>query len=59
MDSSNICDICVSRENIDERDLKFWKHQKNGSPLNPLRIIFLVEPETDTGALKKEFLSNE
>ncbi|XP_056096362.1 uncharacterized protein LOC130075647 [Rhinichthys klamathensis goyatoka] len=40
-----------------ERGLKLWKRQKTGSPVNPLKIIFLGEPGVDTGALRKEFLS--
>ncbi|CAM4708731.1 unnamed protein product [Leuciscus chuanchicus] len=50
-------EICVSRDNMVERGLKLWKRQKMGSPVNPLKIIFLGEPGVDTGALRKEFLS--
>ncbi|XP_073340494.1 G2/M phase-specific E3 ubiquitin-protein ligase-like isoform X1 [Pagrus major] len=50
-------DLCVSQENVVERGLKMWKRQKNGSPVNPLKVTFLGEPGLDTGALRKEFLS--
>jgi len=49
-------EICVLRDNMVERGLKLWKRQKTGSPVNPLKIIFLGEPGVDTGALRKEFL---
>ena len=43
-----------------ERGLKLWNRRKNnGGPLNPLRVSFLGEKGTDTGALAKEFLSSE
>ncbi|XP_073343893.1 G2/M phase-specific E3 ubiquitin-protein ligase-like isoform X2 [Pagrus major] len=57
VDTDKTFDLCVSQENVVERCLKMWKRQKNGSPVNPLKVTFLGEPGLDTGALRKEFLS--
>lgn len=62
-DTDKTFDLCVSRENVMEnvveRGPKMWKRQKNGSPVNPLKVTFLGEPGIDTGALRKEFLSGK
>uniref|UniRef100_A0A1A7XIP7 HECT domain-containing protein n=5 Tax=Iconisemion striatum TaxID=60296 RepID=A0A1A7XIP7_9TELE len=57
IDTSRTFEICVSREAIVERGLRLWKRQKNGGPLNPLKVSFLGEAGVDTGALRVEFLS--
>ncbi|KAM4570208.1 uncharacterized protein PAE49_009412 [Odontesthes bonariensis] len=49
--------ICVSRDNMLERGLKLWQRQKTGGPANKLKITFIGEAGIDTGALRKEFLS--
>ncbi|XP_035994571.1 uncharacterized protein LOC118563586 isoform X2 [Fundulus heteroclitus] len=50
-------DICVSRDSMLERGLKLWQRQKTGGPANKLKITFIEEASIDTGALRKEFLS--
>ncbi|XP_039512622.1 uncharacterized protein LOC120468048 [Pimephales promelas] len=40
-----------------ERGLKLWQRQKTGGPANELKITFIGEAGIDTGALRKEFLS--
>ncbi|MEQ2238926.1 hypothetical protein ILYODFUR_038470, partial [Ilyodon furcidens] len=48
---------CVSRDSVIERGLQLWLRQKNGGPVNPLKVSFLGELGVDTGALRKEFLT--
>lgn len=47
----------MSRDDLIERGLKIWQRQKNGSPVNPLKITFIGEAGVDTGALRLEFLT--
>ncbi|XP_056585881.1 uncharacterized protein LOC130407181 [Triplophysa dalaica] len=49
--------ICVSLDNLLERGLKQWQRQKKGNPANQLKITFIGEAEVDSGALRKEFLT--
>ncbi|XP_076858389.1 uncharacterized protein LOC143512215 isoform X2 [Brachyhypopomus gauderio] len=49
--------ICVSRINLLQRGLTLWQRQKHSSPVNPLKVTFIGEPGVDTGALRKEFLT--
>ncbi|XP_026085218.1 uncharacterized protein LOC113060491 isoform X2 [Carassius auratus] len=49
--------ICVSRDNLLERGLKQWQRQKKGNPANQLKITFIGEAGVDSGALRKEFLT--
>uniref|UniRef100_A0A671VS74 HECT domain-containing protein n=1 Tax=Sparus aurata TaxID=8175 RepID=A0A671VS74_SPAAU len=57
VDTSKTFELCVSRDNMLERGLKLWKHNKKATPLNRLWIKFLGEAVIDTGALRKEFLT--
>lgn len=59
VDTSKTFELCVSRDNMLERGLKLWKHNKKATPLNRLWIKFLGEAVIDTGALRKEFLTSE
>ncbi|XP_072560331.1 uncharacterized protein [Paramormyrops kingsleyae] len=54
--SKEFC-ICVSRMNLLERGLMLWQRQKNSSPVNLLKVTFIGEAGIDTGALRKEFLT--
>ncbi|XP_060760779.1 uncharacterized protein LOC132870874 isoform X2 [Neoarius graeffei] len=49
--------LTVSRSNLVERGLTQWKHQKKASPTSLLKIRFIGEAGLDTGALRKEFLT--
>ncbi|XP_039883481.1 uncharacterized protein LOC120730914 isoform X3 [Simochromis diagramma] len=49
--------ITVSRSNMVERGLAQWKKQKKALPTNQLRVTFIGEAGIDTGALRKEFLT--
>lgn len=55
IDRSREFHLCVSRDDLIERGLKIWQRQKNGSPVNPLKITFIGEAGVDTGALRLEF----
>uniref|UniRef100_A0A087X6G5 HECT domain-containing protein n=1 Tax=Poecilia formosa TaxID=48698 RepID=A0A087X6G5_POEFO len=57
VDPSKTFDICVSKDSVVERGLILWQRQKNGGPVNPLKVSFLGEIGVDTGALRKEFLT--
>ncbi|XP_026109618.1 uncharacterized protein LOC113081918 isoform X1 [Carassius auratus] len=57
VDTSKDFSICVSRINLVERGLLLWRRQKISSPVNTLKITFLGEAGVDTGALRKEFLT--
>lgn len=57
IDRSREFHLCVSRDDLIERGLKIWQRQKNGSPVNPLKITFIGEAGVDTGALRLEFLT--
>lgn len=59
VDNSKTFEICVSRESVFERGLQLWQRQKNGGPMNPLKVSFLGELGVDTGALRKEFLTSK
>ncbi|XP_041849877.1 uncharacterized protein LOC121645464 [Melanotaenia boesemani] len=57
VDETNIFNICVTRDQIVERGMKQWQRQKKSSPLHPLRVSFIGENGIDSGALRKEFLT--
>ncbi|RXN15705.1 G2 M phase-specific E3 ubiquitin- ligase-like isoform X2 [Labeo rohita] len=57
VDTSKEFSICVSRMNLLERGMSLWKHQKLSSPINTLKVTFMGEAGVDTGALRKEFLT--
>ncbi|KAI9523403.1 hypothetical protein NQZ68_028427, partial [Dissostichus eleginoides] len=49
--------IQISRTNILERGLLQWQRQKGSSPTATLNVTFFGEAGVDTGALRKEFLT--
>ncbi|XP_063320299.1 uncharacterized protein LOC134627253 isoform X2 [Pelmatolapia mariae] len=49
--------ILISRTNILERGLLQWQRQKKNSPTAMLKVSFFGEAGIDTGALRKEFLT--
>lgn len=59
VDETGIFNICVTRDQIFERGIKQWQHQKKSSPKNSLRLSFIGEGGIDNGALKKEFLTGK
>ncbi|XP_075322562.1 uncharacterized protein LOC142380530 [Odontesthes bonariensis] len=50
-------EICVTRQNLLQRVLLQWQRQQRGSPINQLKVTFIGEAGIDTGALRKEFLT--
>ncbi|XP_054587086.1 uncharacterized protein [Nothobranchius furzeri] len=57
VDASKEFCLCVSRTNLIERGLMLWQRQKHSSPQNVLKVTFMGEAGVDTGALRKEFLT--
>ncbi|XP_056096001.1 uncharacterized protein LOC130075419 [Rhinichthys klamathensis goyatoka] len=57
VDTSKEFSICVSRMNLLERGMSLWKRQKLSSPIHTLKVTFMGEAGVDTGALRKEFLT--
>ncbi|XP_049333972.1 G2/M phase-specific E3 ubiquitin-protein ligase-like [Astyanax mexicanus] len=49
--------IQISRTNILERGLLQWQRQKKNLPTAALKVTFFGEAGVDTGALRKEFLT--
>ncbi|XP_041861438.1 uncharacterized protein LOC121652620 isoform X2 [Melanotaenia boesemani] len=49
--------IHISRTNILERGLLQWQRQKTNTPTATLKVSFFGEAGVDTGALRKEFLT--
>ncbi|XP_026141331.1 uncharacterized protein LOC113117120 isoform X2 [Carassius auratus] len=58
VDDSKDFKICVSRTDFYQRAMVQWQRQKRGTPGNTLRVTFLGEAGVDTGAIRKEFLSD-
>ncbi|XP_073732100.1 G2/M phase-specific E3 ubiquitin-protein ligase-like isoform X2 [Misgurnus anguillicaudatus] len=57
VDHTSTFNVSVTREGLYERSMLQWKRQKNSSPKNILSINFLGEYGIDSGALRKEFLT--
>ncbi|XP_049331754.1 uncharacterized protein LOC125799316 [Astyanax mexicanus] len=58
VDGSKEFSICVSRTDFFQRAMVQWQRQKKGSPANRLKVSFIGEAGVDTGAIRKEFLTN-
>ncbi|ROI60070.1 hypothetical protein DPX16_0939 [Anabarilius grahami] len=58
VDASKDFNICVSRTDFFQRAMVQWQRQKKGTPGNTLRVTFLGEAGVDSGAIRKEFLTN-
>ncbi|XP_063056349.1 uncharacterized protein LOC134450438 isoform X2 [Engraulis encrasicolus] len=50
--------LCIDRQDLLESTLSQWQKKKNSSPVNVLKVVFLGEAGVDTGALRKEFLTD-
>ncbi|KAK5935024.1 hypothetical protein CgunFtcFv8_020422 [Champsocephalus gunnari] len=57
VDEEKRFNIQISRTNILERGLLQWQRQKGSSPTATLNVTFFGEAGVDTGALRKEFLT--
>uniref|UniRef100_A0A9J8CA89 HECT domain-containing protein n=1 Tax=Cyprinus carpio carpio TaxID=630221 RepID=A0A9J8CA89_CYPCA len=58
VDNSKDFKICVSRTDFFQRALVQWQRQKKGTPGNTLRVTFLGKAGVDSGAIRKEFLTD-
>ncbi|XP_061734428.1 uncharacterized protein zgc:112970 [Nerophis ophidion] len=56
VDAATTFNICVTRDQMLERGMKLWQRQNKSSPKN-LTVSFIGEAGIDSGALRKEFLT--
>ncbi|XP_048878488.1 uncharacterized protein zgc:112970 isoform X2 [Brienomyrus brachyistius] len=57
VDDVDTFSVCVSRRDIFQRGMQQWQRQKKASPKSKLKVTFFGEAGVDTGALRKEFLT--
>ncbi|XP_061878548.1 uncharacterized protein LOC133630808 isoform X1 [Entelurus aequoreus] len=57
VDAATTFNICVTRDQMLERGMKLWQRQNKSSPKNLLTVSFIGEAGIDSGALRKEFLT--
>ncbi|XP_025767068.1 uncharacterized protein LOC100690338 isoform X2 [Oreochromis niloticus] len=58
VDTTTEFKLCVDREDLPDRGILQWQRKKSASPTSVLRVVFIGEAGVDTGALRKEFLSD-
>uniref|UniRef100_A0A3P9CJG8 HECT domain-containing protein n=1 Tax=Maylandia zebra TaxID=106582 RepID=A0A3P9CJG8_9CICH len=58
VDTTTEFKLCVDREDLPDRGILQWQRKKAASPTSVLRVAFIGEAGVDTGALRKEFLSD-
>uniref|UniRef100_A0A3P9B423 Uncharacterized LOC106674644 n=1 Tax=Maylandia zebra TaxID=106582 RepID=A0A3P9B423_9CICH len=58
VDTTTEFKLCVDREDLPDRGILQWQRKKAASPTSVLRVVFIGEAGVDTGALRKEFLSD-
>nr|XP_055023954.1 uncharacterized protein LOC129414078 isoform X1 [Misgurnus anguillicaudatus] len=58
VDNSQTFSVCVTRSNFFHRAIQQWKRQKKSTPKCSLKVCFVGEAGIDTGAIKKEFLTD-
>ncbi|XP_049450807.1 uncharacterized protein LOC125900079 [Epinephelus fuscoguttatus] len=58
VDTSTEFKLCVDRENLPDRGILQWKRKKAASPASALKVVYIGEAGIDTGALRKEFLTD-
>ncbi|KAK9977035.1 hypothetical protein ABG768_018856, partial [Culter alburnus] len=58
VDTTTEFKLCVDREDLPERGIIQWKRKKSASPVSLLKVVFIGESGIDTGALRKEFLTD-
>ncbi|XP_051802261.1 uncharacterized protein LOC110964566 isoform X1 [Acanthochromis polyacanthus] len=49
--------LCVDREDLLDRGFLQWKRKKTASPVSALTVVYIGEAGIDTGALRKDFLT--
>ncbi|XP_015224453.1 PREDICTED: G2/M phase-specific E3 ubiquitin-protein ligase-like, partial [Cyprinodon variegatus] len=58
VDSSKEFRRCVAREDLLERGILQWQRKKTAFPTSVLKVGYIGEAGIDTGALRKEFLTD-
>ncbi|XP_029981811.1 uncharacterized protein LOC115413216 [Sphaeramia orbicularis] len=57
IDTTTEFKLCVDREDLLDRGILQWKRKKTASPASALKVVYIGEAGIDTGALRKEFLT--
>uniref|UniRef100_A0A3B3HCP9 HECT domain-containing protein n=1 Tax=Oryzias latipes TaxID=8090 RepID=A0A3B3HCP9_ORYLA len=50
--------LCVDREGLPNRGILQWQRKKSSSPAGTLKVVYIGEAGVDTGAMKREFLTD-
>ncbi|KAF3833269.1 hypothetical protein F7725_026934 [Dissostichus mawsoni] len=50
--------LCDDREGLPDRGILQWKRKKAASPASALKVVYIGEAGIDTGAIRKEFLTD-
>uniref|UniRef100_A0A3B3CM35 HECT domain-containing protein n=1 Tax=Oryzias melastigma TaxID=30732 RepID=A0A3B3CM35_ORYME len=50
--------LCVDREGLPDRGILQWQRKKSSSPAGTLKVVYIGEAGVDTGAMKREFLTD-
>uniref|UniRef100_A0A3P8TZQ6 HECT domain-containing protein n=1 Tax=Amphiprion percula TaxID=161767 RepID=A0A3P8TZQ6_AMPPE len=58
VDTTTEFKLCVDREDLPDRGILQWQRKKTASPISALKVVYIGEAGVDTGALKKEFLTD-
>uniref|UniRef100_G3PMI2 HECT domain-containing protein n=1 Tax=Gasterosteus aculeatus aculeatus TaxID=481459 RepID=G3PMI2_GASAC len=58
VDTTTEFKLCVDREDLPDRGILQWKRKKAASPASALKVVYIGEAGIDTGALRKEFLTD-
>uniref|UniRef100_A0A8C9ZTH1 HECT domain-containing protein n=1 Tax=Sander lucioperca TaxID=283035 RepID=A0A8C9ZTH1_SANLU len=58
VDTTTEFKLCVDREDLPDRGILQWKRKKAASPASVLKVVYIEEAGIDTGALRKELLTD-
>uniref|UniRef100_A0A3B3QCL9 HECT domain-containing protein n=1 Tax=Paramormyrops kingsleyae TaxID=1676925 RepID=A0A3B3QCL9_9TELE len=58
VDTTTEFKLCVDREDLLDRAIIQWQRKKAASPTSALKVGYIGEAGVDTGAIRKEFLSD-
>ncbi|XP_062374727.1 uncharacterized protein zgc:112970 [Sardina pilchardus] len=58
VDTTTQFKLCVDRAELLDRAILQWRRKKMASPASALKVVYLGEAGIDTGALRKEFLTD-
>uniref|UniRef100_UPI0037E9816A G2/M phase-specific E3 ubiquitin-protein ligase-like n=1 Tax=Semicossyphus pulcher TaxID=241346 RepID=UPI0037E9816A len=58
VDTTTEFKLCVHRDDLPDRGILQWKRKKSATPVSALKVVYIGEAGIDTGALRKEFLTD-